>query len=371
MICLWNIYMNKKKINYKILLALIIILIIGIYMVYSSSKIWANYLYNDAAYYLKRQLFFVSLGFVLLIVGYKIDLYKIKKHSNILLLFSIVLLALLLIPGLGVQRGGSTSWFGIGSFLFQPSELFKITIVIYMADKLTNNYLQTTKFIKVIIPLLIPSLIGFFLIMLQPDFGSGIVMLSSIIIMCMVSKSSFKNYIFIAMIGVIAFGALIISASYRMDRILAFFNPWKDPLGSGFQSIQSLYAISPGGLIGKGIDGSFQKFFYLPEPQTDFIFAIFAEEFGFIGSIIVIGAYMYLINECYKSAMNSSNEFNCFLKIGLISLIFVQVFINLGVVVGLLPVTGITLPFMSYGGSSLTILMFSMGLILNNSMEVV
>lgn len=359
----------KNKINFKILVPLYLILIIGIYMVYSSSRVWANYIYNDGTYYLKRQFIFLILGTIMLFIGMKVNLNRVKKHTGLLLLLSLVLLALLLIPGLGVERGGSVSWFGIGDFLFQPSEFFKIAIVLYMANKLTDYYLQTNKFVKVIIPLLLPASFGFFLIMLQPDFGSGLVMLAAVVIMCMVSKSRFKNYIFIGLVGTFAFAFLIISASYRVDRILAFFNPWKDPLGSGFQIIQSLYAISPGGLIGRGIDGSFQKFFYLPEPQTDFIFAIYAEEFGFIGSLILIFLYIYLLNQCFKSAMQSTNEFASFLKIGFTSLIAVQVFINLGVVVGLLPVTGITLPFMSYGGSSLTLLMFSMGLIMNTTLE--
>lgn len=338
-------------------------------MVYSSSKIWANYMYHDSFYYFKRQLIFLILGTIMLIIGYKMNLNKVKKNINKILLLSILLLILVLIPGLGISRNGSKSWFGIGDFLFQPSEFFKFAIVLYMARKLTDYYLTTNKFFKTIIPFLLPALVGFLLIMLQPDFGSGIVMLAAVLIMCMVSKSKFKNYLIIGLIGIFGLGILISSATYRIDRIVAFFNPWKDPLGSGFQIIQSLYAISPGGLMGRGIDGSFQKFFYLPEPQTDFIFSIFAEEYGFIGSFVVIVLYIYLIDMCFKSAIKSKNEFASFIKIGFTSLIAVQVFINLGVVVGLLPVTGITLPFMSYGGSSLTLLMFSMGLILNQSLE--
>ncbi len=359
--------MIKK--NLKILIPLFIIVLLGIYMVFSSSKIWANYLYNDSSYYFKRQLIFLILGIFAMYIGYKIDLNKIKKIINIILIISLILLVLVLIPGVGISRNGSRSWFGIGDFLFQPSELFKISIVLFMADKLSKNYSQTNKFYKIIVPLMLPCLIGFALIMLQPDFGSGLVIVMSVVIMTMVSKAKFKNYLLLGIIALCGFILLIMSASYRLDRIIAFIDPWKDPLGSGFQIIQSLYAISPGGLIGKGFDGSFQKYFYLPEPQTDFIFAIYAEEFGFIGGAILIVLYAYLIDNCYKSAKNSINEFASFLKIGITSLLAVQVFINLGVVVGLLPVTGITLPFFSYGGSSLTIMLFSMGLIINKSLE--
>lgn len=358
-----------QKQNLKIIIPLFLILFIGMYMVYSSSSIWANYIYSDEIYYLKRQFIFVLLGIGALYLGYKINLKKIKKKVNLLLMISLILLILVLIPGLGVSRNGSRSWFGIGNFLFQPSEFFKIAIVIFMADKLSKNYKNTHHFFKVIIPLMLPCILGFALIMLQPDFGSGLVIVGSVVIMTIVSKAPFKHYLFLGIIALSGFVVLILSASYRIDRIIAFIDPWKDPLGSGFQIIQSLYAISPGGLLGKGMNGSFQKYFYLPEPQTDFIFAIYAEEFGFIGGAFLILLYMYLINQCFKNAMQCKNEFSAFLKIGITSLLAVQVFINLGVVVGLLPVTGITLPFFSYGGSSLTIMMFSMGLILNQSLE--
>lgn len=299
-----------KKIEFKIIIPLLIINLIGIYMVFSSSKVWANYVYNDSAYYLKRQFVFLILGVVALYVGMRINLTKIKKHINLLLLISLVMLVLVLIPGIGVTRNGSSSWFGIGNFLLQPSEFFKITIVLFMADKLSKNYSSTNKFFKVIVPLMIPCILGFGLIMLQPDLGSGLVIVASIIIMTMVSKSKFKNYILLGIIALCGFIGLILSASYRIDRIVAFINPWEDPLGSGFQIIQSLYAISPGGLLGKGIDGSFQKYFYLPEPQTDFIFAIYAEEFGFIGGVFLIFLYIYLINKCFKNAMESKMSFH-------------------------------------------------------------
>lgn len=358
-----------NKDNLLILIPLFLILIIGVYMVYSSSSIWAKYTYNDQFYYLKRQLIFVLIGLILMFLLSKINLKLLRKHSFKILIIGFISLILVIIPGIGSQINGSRSWFKIGSFLVQPAETFKIIIVLYMADKLDKYYNKTTQFFKTIVVLLIPSILGFGLIMLQPDFGTGIVMLAATIMMCVISKNKFKYYMVLTACGVLALGVLIFTSAYRSERILAFIDPYSDPLGSGFQTIQSMYAIGPGGILGKGLDSSYQKYFYLPEPQTDFIFAIFAEDFGFIGCVILIGLYTLLIYAMIKKALSEKTNFKCFLDIGLASLIIIQVCINLCVVVGLIPVTGITLPFMSYGGSSITMLLAAIGLIINGKKE--
>lgn len=363
---------NTKKIDFNrlmILISLSFILLIGLFMVYSSSSIWAKFYYNDAFYYLKRQVIFTLIGFILLYLFYKVKLSFLRKHSFKILLLGFISLILVIIPGLGSQINGSRSWFKIGSFLLQPAEIFKLIIVLYMADKLDQYYDQTRYFFKTIVVLLIPSLLGFMLIMLQPDFGTGIVMLASVLMMCILSKNKFKNYLVIGGCGIVAFTILIMNSAYRSERILAFINPYVDPLGSGFQSIQSMYAIGPGGILGKGIDSSYQKHFYLPEPQTDFIFSIFAEDFGFIGCAILILLYGVFIHYMLKMAKEENSRFKSFLNIGIASLIIIQVSINLCVVVGLIPVTGITLPFMSYGGSSITMLLAGIGLLLNKNEE--
>lgn len=360
-----NTKINKD--NLLILIPLILILIIGLFMVYSSSSIWANFYYHDKFYYFKRQLIFLLIGLILLFIFSKLKLDKLRKHSKILLILGFISLILVIIPGLGSQINGSRSWFKIGSFLLQPAEIFKLIIVLYMADRLDKYYEETKSFFKTIIILLLPAILGFGLIMLQPDFGTGIVMLGAILMMCILSKNKFKYYLFLLGGGLIAFSILIMTSAYRSERILAFINPYVDPLGSGFQTIQSLYAIGPGGLIGKGVDASYQKYFYLPEPQTDFIFAIFAEDFGFIGCLILVGLYTLLIYGLLNKAKNESNLYKSFLDIGISSLIIIQVCINLCVVVGLIPVTGITLPFMSYGGSSITMLLAGIGLVINEN----
>lgn len=361
-----------RRINYNnilIILSLSLILIVGLFMVYSSSSIWAYYMFEDKYYYLKRQLIFVLIGIILMFFASKIRLDKIRKHSTISLLIGFLMLILVLVPLFSVEINGSRSWYKIGSFLFQPSELFKLIIVFYMADRLDKYYNVTTHFFKTIMILLIPTLLAFLLIMLQPDFGTGVVMLGAIIMMCVLSKNRFKNYLVLGGIALFAFIILISTSDYRSERIDAFINPYSDPLGSGFQAIQSMYAIGPGGLIGKGIDGSYQKYFYLPEPQTDFIFSIYAEDYGFVGCVILVGLYTLLIGAMFNKAMSEKSTFKAYLDIGIASLIVIQVCINLCVVVGLIPVTGITLPFMSYGGSSITMLLAGIGFILNKEDE--
>ena len=296
----------------------------------------------------------------------RIDYHVYKKYCRLILGGCFLLLILVLIPGLGVVRGGSRSWFNLGFFALQPSELFKIGMIIYSAVFIEKNYYMMKK-LKYSLRLLLVVGLGFLLIMLQPDFGSGVVMVCSIVVMIIVSPFPFIYFVFLAILGIIGVVLMIVSAPYRMTRILSFLDPFKDPLGSGFQAIQALYAIGPGGMLGVGFDKSIQKHFYLPEPQTDFIFAIVAEEFGFLGGVFLIGLYLSLFITVLKASQNVKDIFGSLLMIGIISMIGIQTLINLGVVVGLFPVTGVTLPLMSYGGTSLVITLMSIGILINIS----
>lgn len=342
----------------------LIIVSTGILMVYSSSHIWAAYKFNDALYYLKRQLLFGVIGLVLMYLFSRIDYHWYLKYRKPILLLGFLLLGLVLVPGIGSVRGGSRSWFSLGPLSFQPSELFKVAMIVYMAHYLSDHYTATKKIGTMIKPLAL-MMAGFLLIMGQPDFGTGSVMVFSVVMMIMVTAFPFKYFLWLIGLGIIGIVVLILSAPYRLARITAYLDPFSDPLGSGFQMIQSLYAIGPGGLLGVGFDQSFQKHFYLPEPQTDFIFAIYCEEFGFIGGVLLICLFAYLLYLGVRVALEAQDIEGSFLGIGIIGMIAIQIMINLGVVVGLLPVTGITLPFMSYGGSSLVILMSASGIIMN------
>ena len=351
---------------YKILLfiSVTLLIIIGIIMIYSSSHIWAEYKYNDPYKYMKQQLIFAIIGFVLMYFISKINIDYYYKKTNLILGFCLFLLVLVLIPGIGNVRNGSRSWFSIFGLGFQPSEVAKIGMIIFSA-----KYLSKLKKVslKSILPLLGVLILVFGLIMLQPDFGTGMVLIMTIISLIFISGLDFKYFYYMFGLGVAGITILILIAPYRLERITSFINPWKDSLGSGFQIIQSLYAIGPGGLLGQGFLNSRQKQFYLPEPQTDFIFSIICEEFGFIGSTIIIILFFIICYCGLKLALKEENLFKKYLIFGLIFQILFQAVLNLMVVVGLIPVTGVTLPFLSYGGSSLLVSMASIGIILNIS----
>ena len=264
-------------------------------------------------------------------------------------------------------RNGSRSWFGIGGFGMQPSEFMKLGLTIFVSKYLVNNDRDIKDIRKGIFPILGIIFLVFALIMLQPDFGTGVVMTFSLIVLLFVSGCRLGFFVKLGALGIVGIVVLILIAPYRMERIVSFLNPWSDPLGSGFQIIQSLYAIGPGGLLGLGMGNSIQKHFYLPEPQTDFIFAIICEELGFVGAGVVILLFGFIIYRGFSIAINCNDLFGKYLAFGITFMFAFQAILNLSVVVGLIPVTGVTLPFLSYGGSSLLITMISMGILLNIS----
>lgn len=348
----------------RLLLIVLLLCVIGLMMVYSASSVVALEDYNDAFYYFKRQGLFCIVGlFVMRIVGH-IDYHIYQKHVYKILLIAFVLLILVLIPGIGQVRGGSRSWFSLGSLSFQPSEFFKVAIVMYLAYYFSNHYNRSKKLRTVIVPLFF-LLLGFLIIMCQPDFGSGFVMMGAGIILLFVTAFPLYYFVYLAIIAIIGAGALILMAPYRLTRLLSFLDPFSDPLGSGFQAIQSMYAIGPGGLLGVGFNQSFQKHFYLPEPQTDFIFAIYAEEFGLVGSVFLVVLFFLFFYTGIKIALKSDDLFGFYLALGIVGLLGFQTIVNLCVVTGLFPVTGVTLPFISYGGSSLVVTLALSGILLN------
>ena len=356
-----------KKIDYTLLISIIILSLFGIIMIYSASYVWAEYKYGDPFKFVKNQSIFFIIGLILMIIVIRIDYKKYFKYANKLLVVCFILLVLVLIPGIGSVRNGSRSWFGIGSFGIQPSEAAKLGLIIFVSKYLCNNQNSVKDIKRGVLPIIFITLLMFGIIMLQPDFGTGTVLVMSIVGILFVSGVSIKFFLKIGLVGVIGVVGLILIAPYRIKRILSFLNPWEDPLGSGFQIIQSLYAIGPGGLFGMGFSNSIQKHFYLPEPQTDFIFSIISEEFGFLGVLIISTLFIIIIVSCFKIAIRCNNLFGKYLAFGLTFQLSFQTLLNLMVVIGLIPVTGVTLPFLSYGGSSLLITLFSMGIILSIS----
>ena len=357
----------KKKYDIILFISTILLILFGLIMIYSASSIWAEYKFNDSFKYVKHQLLFFIVGLILMIRISKIDYNSYYKKSNLIIGICFVLLLLVLVPGIGSIRNGSRSWFGIGSFGIQPSEFMKIALIIFTAKYLQDNEKSLKSIKKGVLPILGVLLFIFGLIMLQPDFGTGMIIVLSILCMMFIAGVNIKFFIGLGLVGVIGIVGLILIAPYRMDRITSFINPWSDPLGTGFQIIQSLYAIGPGGILGQGFLNSRQKQFYLPEPQTDFIFSIISEEFGFLGVIIVSTLFIIILYRGIKIALNTKDLFSKYVAFGLVFQILIQAVMNLMVVIGLIPVTGVTLPFLSYGGSSLLISMISIGILLNIS----
>lgn len=343
------------------------ILAIGVVMVYSASAVAAFHDYGDSYYYVKRQLLFAVLGIAAMFVTMNVDYTLWRKWAGPALLMCFGLLIIVLIPGVGVVRGGARSWLGIGSFGIQPSEFMKLAMILFLAKFLSERQNMITQFRKGLFPPLAIIGAAFGLIMLQPDLGTGAVMIGASLLVIYVTGARVAHLGGLALLGLAGLGALIAAAPYRLQRITAFLDPWQDPLGAGYQSIQSLYAVAPGGLVGLGLGMSRQKYNYLPEPQTDFIFSILAEELGFIGGSLLILLFLLLIWRGMRTAITLSDPFGSLLATGIVGIFAVQVLINIGVVIGMLPVTGITLPLVSYGGSSLTLLLTALGILLNLS----
>lgn len=357
----------KKGLDKPLFVAVILIALFGLVMIYSASFVWANYKFDDPYKFVKMQGIFFVVGIILMIVLSKIDYHLYYKYANIILLVCGILLMLVLIPGIGTVRNGSRSWFGIGPLGIQPSEFAKIGLIIYVAKYLTNNDRIMKSVIHGVLPIL--GVIGFFfvLIMLEPDFGTAMVIVLTLVVLIFISGVKISFFVKVGLLGLLGIAGIIIAAPYRMKRIVSFLNPWSDPLGSGYQILQSLYAIGPGGLLGQGFFKSRQKYFYLPEPQTDFIFSIISEELGFLGVLIVAGAFMFIFYRGMLISLRCKELFGKYLAFGLAFGLIIQASLNLMVVVGLIPVTGVTLPFLSYGGSSLLVSMASIGIILSIS----
>ena len=335
---IWSLVIKggyMKKVDYLLLIAIIIISLFGLLMIYSSSYVWAEYKFNDPYKFLKSQAIFLIVGYVIMIIVANIPYTKYLNKANIIFGVCFLLLILVLIPGIGTIRNGSRSWFGIGSLGIQPSEFTKLALIIFTSKYLAHNEKLLKDIKKGVFPILGILLLVFGLIMLQPDFGTGVVIVMTIVVLLFVSGVKMGFFIKIGVLGLIGVATLVIMAPYRLKRIVSFINPWTDPLGSGFQII-------PGGLLGLVFGNSRQKHFYLPEPQTDFIFSIISEEFGFVGILIVASLFITIIYRGFKIAINSEDKFGKFLAFGITFGLSFQALLNLMVVVGLIPVTGYT-----------------------------
>ncbi len=340
---------------------------IGIAMSYSASAVYALNTFGDSFYFLERQLAWFCIGFIALLIFQQIDYRLYIKRTRVMLIVSLILLIIVLIPGVGKGVKGSVRWLGLGGIYFQPSEFVKIFMVIYLVKVFSSEGGQR---INRVFQLLVPMIViafAFVLIMLQPDFGTAMDLIIASVFILFVSGFPLRYILSLSIISVPMFYLLIYQVDYRKERILAFLDPWKERFGAGYHIIQSFIAFKSGGLLGVGLGFGTQKIKRLPEPHTDFIFAVIAEESGLFGTALIVILFCIIFWRGVQISLTVSDEFGSLLAIGLSLMIVVQAFINIGVVAGSLPITGIPLPFISYGGSSLISNMIIIGILLNIS----
>jgi len=337
---------------------------IGIAMSYSASAVYALKAFGDPYYFLKKQLLWFAIGFVLMLVFMRIDYRSYMKYTKVLLLASIVALALVLIPGIGHSAKGSVRWLGLGPVAFQPAEFVKVVVVIYLAKVFSSE--ADDHFIRLLIPVIIVAVI-FLMIIVQPDFGTAIDILIVSVFILFVSGFPFTYLLTLFVISIPMFYLMISLAQYRKDRIVAFMNPWAYRYGIGYHIIQSFIAFKKGGFLGVGLGNGTQKLSRLPEPHTDFIYAVIGEEAGLVGTVLIVVLFAAVLWRGIVVSTEAQDNFGRLLAVGLSLMIVVQAFINMGVVTGALPTKGIPMPFISYGGSSLLSNMIAAGILLNVS----
>ncbi|MFO7942526.1 MAG: putative lipid II flippase FtsW [Bacillota bacterium] len=339
----------------------------GLVMVFSSSSYSALVRFEDSMHYFRRQALWALFGLATMLVAQMVDYRLYRRHARVILFVGMFLLALSLVPGVGTLARGSRRAILLGPLSLSPAEVVKICLVVYLAHGMCRAPAKMHSFWAGVWPALMTVGAAVAMILLQPDLGTAIAVAGTAFFLLYAAGARVIHLIPVALLGAPAVWYLITSESYRMRRFLAFLNPWADPMGYGFHIIQSLYALGAGRLLGLGLGASHQKFLYLPEQHTDFIFAIVGEELGFLGSLVLVALFGVFLWRGLTTAARAPDAFASLLSTGITIMIVFQAFINIGVVTSILPVTGIPLPFISYGGSSLMVTMMSAGILLNIS----
>lgn len=359
---------NDKSLDFPMLVTIIILLCLGLIMVATASSYYALNNYGDSNYFLSRQAIFAVIGVVAMIIISKID-YKIyKKWAYIGYGVALALLAAVLIPGIGKSSNGATRWLGFGSFRFQPSEIMKIMLVIAISTYIVNNRKKLNTLKGYLVPILLLGAVVV-VMFLQKHMSGTIVMCVAACSIIFASGINIKpKYVIIGIVVIVVAFVIFISAEeFRAQRIFSFLNPEEDIRGGNWQAAQSIYAIGSGGIFGRGLGQSRQKYLWLPEAQTDFIFSVLGEEFGIVGSITVLGIFTFFIYRGYKIAMTCKDMYGSMIASGIVSVFAFQIMVNLAVVTCSMPVTGMPLPFFSYGGTALFINLCAMGILLSIS----
>ncbi len=359
----------------KVLLTIVLALLLGGFVILASASISiSENAANNPFFYVQRQLVAAAIGAVAGAVCLFIPMQVWRNLGPLMLLLGIFLLAVVLVPGVGHEVNGSTRWVRVGFMNLQVSEPARLCLLMYVSGYLVRrNKALREEFMGFLRPMLVLTL-ACALLLMQPDFGAAIVLLATAMAMLFVAGARIRDFIVFFCAAVFAVIALTVAAPYRMKRLTGFLDPWSDPYDSGFQLTQSLIAIGRGEWFGVGLGDSVQKLFYLPEAHTDFVFAVFAEEFGLFGSLVLVGLFLALLWRIYKLGMRAHDAerfFEAYFAIGLGTWLGLQAFINIGVNMGLLPTKGLTLPLISYGRSSLIITMICIGLLLRIHHELV
>ena len=355
---------KRKQTSWLLIITVLILVWVGCVFVYSASYYSAEIAYGDKYHFLKKQLIGVFLGFVALICMWKFDYHKLQKFSYPILGVGILLLILVLIPGIGVENYGARRWIALPGFTIQASEISKFCYIIFTANYLAKNR-DKIKTFKGILPVIASGGLMCVLILLEPNMSiticTGLVMIT----MLFVGGISFKHFLLLCVPALLLVPILIIVEPYRLKRLLAFIDPWANPKGEGYQLVQSLYSLGLGGFFGVGLFNSRQKYLFLPFAESDFIFSIIAEEIGFVGVSLLVLLFGIIMFCGIKIAKNATDLFGCFLATGITALISIQTIVNIAVVTGSIPPTGLPLPFVSAGSTSLIVLMGAIGVVLN------
>jgi len=347
--------------------AVIILVCLGLVAVYSSSAMVSYAQADEMFLYLKRQAFWAILGTGAMVMAMRVPYQKWQKTALPLLVISLLLLLLVMVPQFGKTVYGARRWLKFGPLVFQPVELAKLSVVIYLADTLTRKQMVIKRFFRTLVPALLVLGVFSVLLLKQPDLGSTVIIVSIGVFMFFIAGVRLSQLAALGVSSVPVIYHEIISAPYRLQRLKSFIDPWADPRNDGFQMVQSFLALGSGGIFGVGLGNSQQKFFYLPTPHTDFIFSIIGEEFGFIGAGLIVALFLCVVWRGMRIATMTEEMFGRLLAAGITVMIGIQAIINIGVVTGSLPTKGTTLPFISYGGSALLLNMTAIGILLNIS----
>ncbi|SNB47816.1 putative lipid II flippase FtsW [Geobacter sp. DSM 9736] len=339
----------------------------GVVMVYSASSVMAAKKYHDGFYFLKRQGIYVLLGFTAMYVAMFIDYETWRRWAVPLLLVCLGLLLLVFIPGIGGTAKGASRWIRLPGFNFQPSEMAKVVLIMYMAYSLDKKQEKMKFFSTGFLPYMVLLTVLLGILLKQHDLGAAVTLWAVAFAMLFVAGARIQYFLSVVMLALPILVYVVMFEPYRLRRITAWRNPWADPTDSGFQIIQSWLAFGNGGIFGQGLGEGKQKLFYLPEAHTDFILSVVGEELGFIGVMVIAGMFFLLVQRSIRVALTSPDDFGRYLAFGIATLIGIEAFVNISVVTGLLPTKGLALPFISYGGSSLIISLFAIGILLNIS----